>query len=259
MNNKVKICNIQDYQLKDSHYEIFDADVSQELNKKFRSMNLKITLIATILFLLSLFIVVNAQTYKNKDTPVTEKLQPITLFTGQPTAWVNNLDFVYDGFYVQSADDRILVKFPPYMGIKIRAAIKLGNTVNVSGVLTTNLIGDKNMKLVKLTADKQEIYVVKTEKIIQEVKKEFVKNEGKVTELQIDKEGKINGYILEGKTIIRVPAATGEILRNIVLQGSVISYEGYKRMIAEGEVSSKLYDVVICTIITINGKEFLVK
>ena len=259
MISQAKIIHIQDFQLNDTDYEIFSIDTELALIKKFRLLTLKITLTVFILFLVSLFLVVNAQSKHPAKKVNKIHLQPISLVIGQPTACVNNEVFVYDGFYIQSVSDRILVKFPTYMGTKIRASVRIGIIVNVSGVVTTNLIGDKEMKLVKLTTDNEVIYINKPNLKLSKGKPIIVKDEGKITQVQIDKEGKIKGYILDDKKILRVPITIGEQLRNIVSEGSFISYVGVSRIVTEGEVSSKLYDVVICKTITINGKEFLVK
>ena len=259
MTSEAKIIQIQDFQLKETNYEIFSTGTDIELIKKSRHLRLKIILTVFILLMVSLFLVVNAQPKRSTKKVNKIHLQPISLVMGQPTAWVNNENFVYDGFYIQSVSDRVLVKFPTYMGTKIRASVRIGIIVNVSGVVTTNLIGDKEMKLVKLTTDNEVIYNSQPKLKPSKSKPTIVKDEGKITQIQIDKAGKINGYILDDKRILRVPIKVGEQLRNIVSEGSTISYVGVNRIIAEGEVSSKLYDVVICKTITINGKEFLVK
>ena len=259
MINQAKVIHIKDFQFIVTDYEIFNIETELELLKKHNVFNLKLILTVFILFIISLFLVVNAQSKHPAKKVNKIHLQPISLIIGQPTAWINNEDFVYDGFYIQSVSDRILVKFPTYMGTKIRAAIRIGIIVNVSGVLTTNLIGDKEMKLVKLTTDNEVIYNNKPIVNPSKVKPSIVKDEGKITQVQIDKEGKIKGYILDDKKILRVPIVVGEQLRNIISEGSIISYVGVNRVIADGEVSSRLYDVVICKTITVNGKEFLVK
>jgi len=250
---------IKDFQIKSNNYEIFDAVTEIELQRSFRRINIILLLTAVILIASGFFLVLNAQPKHIPKKTVKPHLEPISLVIGQPTAWVNNENFVYDGFYVQTVSDRVLIKFPVNMGNKIRAAVRIGVIVNVSGVITTNLIGDKEMKLVKLNTDKEAIYTNKTNPKQSKAKQTIVKSEGKITQIQIDKEGKINGYILENKLILRVPITVGEQLRNIVIEGSTISYTGVNRVIAEGEVSSKLYDVVICKTITVNGNEFLVK
>ena len=259
MKSQAKIIQIQDYQVKKTDFEIFTFETELSLLKTVSVYNLKVILTLIILLIASLFLVVNAQPKHPVKKINKIHLQPVSLVIGQPTSWVNNEDFVYDGFYIQSVSDRILVKFPTYMGIKIRASVRLGIIVNVSGVVTTNLIGDKEMKLVKLITDNDVIYINQPKYKPTNGKTVIVKDEGKITQVQIDKDGNIKGYILDDKKILRIPVSVGEQLRNIISEGSFISYVGVNRTIAVGEASSKLYDVVICKTITINGKEFLVK
>ena len=250
---------IEDFQIKASAVEIFSIAHESSLNQQLRSFNLKI-LLTVILLIAGSLAIIYAQPKHTKAKVKTARahLQPVTLVFGQPTSWVNNENFVYNGFFLQSATDRILIKFPSYMGTKIRAAVRIGVIVNVSGVVTTNLIGDKEMKLVKLITDKVVLYDVKPS--VKKIKKniEVIKNDGIVSTIQTDTSGKIRGFYLKSMTILRVPITIGEQLRNILKEGDSISYTGTKRIVLDGEASSNLYEIIICKTITVNGKEYLV-
>lgn len=258
MNKYSNNTQIEDFQMKDSAVEIFSTESGVALHNNFKSINLKLILTFLLLLAFSSLLVIYAQPKHQKTKLAKAHLQPVTLVFGQPTSWVNDENFVYNGFFLQSTTDRILIKFPSYMGAKIRAAVRIGVIVNVSGVVTTNLIGDKEMKLVKLITDKVVLYDVKP--AIKKTKKhiEVIKNDGIVSTVQTDTSGKIRGFYLKSMTILRVPVIIGEQLRNILKEGDSISYTGTKRVVLDGEASSNLYEIIICKTITINGKEYLV-
>ncbi len=114
--------------------------------------------------------------------------------------------------------------------------------------------------MVSITADGKNIYdgsvlVVKTT----EPAEEAVNGSSKIIELQKDKRGKVNGFILENKTILRVSAKISEQLEKIVKISDVISYSGAKKHLHNGEVAAETYTIIHCKTITINGKEYLTK
>ena len=46
--------------------------------------------------------------------PEARGLEPVTSFQGKIVKTISNDDFVYDGFYLLSNQDSLLVKFPPH-------------------------------------------------------------------------------------------------------------------------------------------------
>jgi len=220
---------------------------------------MKSKIILTIMaLLLTVSFIGNAQ--KKPVQKVKEKpLQQVTSFTGEVLGWANNEDYVFNGFYLQTSITKYLVTFPPHMGSDLTTAIKRGNTVTVNGVEKTNPTGEKEIKLVSVTANGTTINETSPAKPANIAKEEFVNGSGKIGEVQKDKSGKIKGYILDNKTILRVPSNVSGQLFIIAVVDAPVSYSGVKQVLRSGEVAVDSYTIIKCKTITINGKEYLTK
>jgi len=218
-----------------------------------------IKLTTAIVLLMSIAFISSAQTKTTKPKENEKPLQQVTAFTGQVSGWVNNDDFVYNGFYLQTASTKFLVNFPTHMGNELTTAIKTGNTILVNGVEKTSPQGEKEIKLVSITANGTTINETPPVKPATPSAAEFINGSGKISELQKDKQGKIKGYILDNKTILRIPANVAQQLNKKAIEGVAISYSGAKQMLHTGEVAVASYTIIHCKTITINGKEYLTK
>ena len=89
--------------------------------------------------------------------------------------------------------------------------------------------------------------------------KELVNSSGKIIELQKDKQGKVKGFILENKTILRVCPSVAEQLTKLAVVGTSITYSGDKKALCTGEATAETYTIIHCKTITINGKQYLTK
>ncbi|MEI6682217.1 MAG: hypothetical protein WCO44_06295 [Bacteroidota bacterium] len=186
-------------------------------------------------------------------------LQQITAFPGQVTGWVNNDDFIYEGFYLQSGNTKYMVKFPTHMGIELTAAVKTGNTATVNGVEKASATGEKEINLVSILADGKTINESTPAKVATPPAKELTTASGKITLLQKDRHGKVNGFILENKTILRVSQPVAEQILKLAVVGTTISCTGEKQNLHNGEATAEVYTIIRCKTITINGKQYLTK
>lgn len=214
-------------------------------------------LTTVIALFMTISFISNAQDkYCNKKSDKT-KLQQVTAFLGQVSSWTNNDDYVYNGFYLQTIKDKFLVKFPLNRGSKLITTITVGSTITVNGVERLSPQGEKEIKLVGIIFDGKNIYDSLPVVIDSPSAEEFINSSGKISELQKDKKNNVKVYILDNKTILRVPPHIAEQLKNLAVVGANISYSGDKQNLLNGEVALDSYTIIHCKTITINGKEYL--
>jgi hypothetical protein len=145
------------------------------------------------------------------------------------------------------------------MGVELTTTIKTGNTITVNGVEKTTLQGAKEIKLVSITANGTTINETPVVKPAKPVTEEFLNGNGKISEIQKDKQGKVKGYILDNKTILRISPNVAQQLNTLAIAGIAISYSGTKQALHTGEVAVAGYTIIRCKTITVNGKQYLTK
>jgi len=184
-------------------------------------------------------------------------LQQVTTFTGTVNEWINNDDYVYDGFYLQTTAGKLLVKFAPHMGAQIVKAIKTGNTVSVNGTSSVNPEGIREIHMVTIMANGQTITDVPPAAPIAPEDAGAINGKGKITGLRLDKEGRVNGFVVDSKIILKTPPHIAAQLNALLTTGSDISFTGIKKQGNNGEAMADNYSIVHCQTITINGTQYL--
>ncbi len=190
-----------------------------------------------------------------------QPLQEITIYTGQAGDWVANNDYVYDGFYLQTNGTKQLVKFAPHLGEQLKASVKNGSSITVKGVEHITPDGVKEIRLMSLNAGGKMIADTGGKKPIpgSEPTEISASGNGKISEVQKGKRGETIGFVLDNKTILRMPPHVAAQLDNTATTGATISYTGNKKAMHDGEVASGNYTIIHTKTITINGKEYLVR
>jgi len=217
----------------------------------------KIMLATAIVLLSAIAFTGNAQkksdVAKEKEVP----LQKITTYTGEVQEWVNNDDFLLNGFYLQTIDTRYLVTFLPNMGSTLRANIKTENTISVNGIEQTTRNGVKVIQLESLiAANGVKVNVTPPDNSEKPSVLEYKKGSGTITDLQQDNQGKVIGYIVDNSTILCLPPNVIQQLSTMNLRGTTVSYNGSLQVLNHGEFPVNDYSVIHCKTITINGKEY---
>ena len=87
----------------------------------------------------------------------------------------------------------------------------------------------------------------------------FVNGNGKVVGTQLDREGRMNGLLLDNKTILRIPPGTAGQLAGLTKDGAQVGYSGMQKTAQAGEVVANNMKIVHCNTISINGQQFLVR
>ena len=186
-------------------------------------------------------------------------LRPVTTIQGKVVKLKANNDFAFDGIYLLSGSDSLLVKFPAHMGSQIMPVAKTGSQISVSGALETSPSGMKEIKLVSLTAGDKTLTETSPGTSPVAVQETSLTGNGKVSALQTDREGRVTGIFTDNKTLLRFPPHIGSQLGTLAAKGSAISYTGSQKTKAQGEVQLEDYKIIRCSTITVNGQQYLVK
>ena len=173
-------------------------------------------------------------------------------------SWSANDDYVYDGFYMLNGRDSLLVKFPPHLGNTITKAAGVGSSITVNGVENTSPAGQKEIRMVSITANGNTITNTPPANSTPPVET-VVNGSGKVSNIQTNREGKVSGFMLDNNTILRIPPHVSEQLANLVQQGSSLTYTGNKKAANSNEAVAANYTIIRCTTLTVNGKQYLVQ
>jgi hypothetical protein len=168
-----------------------------------------------------------------------------------------NDDFVYDGFYMLNGSDSMLVKFPAHLGNQVMSAVKLGSTISVNGLLHYPPFGGKEIRMVSLIVNGSTIYDIPPTNPPTPPLETFVSGSGKIITQQTNREGRPIGFILDSKTILRIPPHLGYQLSGLLQNGTTVTYTGMKKQAQDGEVSSADYTIIHCRTININGQEYM--
>jgi hypothetical protein len=188
-----------------------------------------------------------------------DQLQQVATFNGNVKGLAANDDYVYDGFYMQAGQDSLLVKFPPHMGTQITNAVKSGKQITVNGTLGYPPFGGKEVRMVSIIINGQIIYDAPPANPPTPPADNFVRGNGKLTGTQTDREGRVNGLVLDNKTILRVPPHIAYQLADIAKNGSAVEYSGMQKQPGQGEVIANDLKIVQCNTISINGQQYLVQ
>ena len=191
--------------------------------------------------------------------PPAETLQTVTAYQGKVVRLVTNDDFVYDGFYMLSNNDNLLVRFPPHLGMQITDAVKQGSTVTVNGVYNVAPMGEKEVRMVTINANGKTIVDAAPPAPQTQPVETYVSGNGTITQLQTNREGEVSGAIIDDKIILRMPPHVARQLNNVLRNNTKVLYTGMKKQGSNGEATTGNYAIVHCKTITLNGQQYLVE
>lgn len=188
--------------------------------------------------------------------PPDRSLQTVTSYNGKVVKMAINDDYVYDGFYLLNNNDSLLVKFPPHLGTQIMSLVKQGATVSVNGVLNSKPNGEKEVKMLSVTASGKTIVDTASQRLVVPADA-YTSGSGTITALQTNREGNVTGFVIDNKTILRVPPHASSQLGNLVKANTSVAYTGMKKETKQGEAVAQSYTIVHCKTITVNGQQYL--
>ena len=215
-------------------------------------------MLSTVIFL---FMAICFNTHAQSESPGSNSQKEVlsqTIVSGYVTDWLVSVkENKIDGFYLQTNNDKLMVMFPSHMGSELRQEIRTGNTITVNGFETKDSLGVTKINMVSVTIEGKTINI--TSPFIEGTMPapELINGFAKIRELQKNVDGKVTGYILDNKTILRLaPNISNELIRMLVV-GATVSYSGTKSDSGSGEDAWASYTIIRCQTIIMNGKEYL--
>lgn len=119
-------------------------------------------------------------------------------------------------------------------------------------------MGEKEVRMINLTSGSNTITDTTTPPAMPPVET-YITGKGKITQLQTNREGMVNGLVVDNKTILRVPPPVAIQLNTIAQKNASIAYTGMKKASNRGEVSAADYTIVNCKTIMVNGQQYIVQ
>ena len=190
------------------------------------------------------------------ERPAPEALREITTITGTVSKMTANDDFVYDGFYLTSNGESVLVKFPPHLGSQITALAKQGGQVSIKGFADVAPNGEKSFRMNSITAGGKTVEDTPPAVAQTPPQEVAVTQSGTITELQKNKEGDAVVGIFVDNTILKMPPHVYQQLGQSLVKGAKVSFTGFQKPANSGEVAEKKFNIVHARTISVNGKEY---
>lgn len=188
-------------------------------------------------------------------------LTSLTTVSGTVGQWVGNDDAILDGFtFSGTANAPTTVKFPPHLGQQVQKAIKPGSSISVTGFTDTNPRGESTFRMVSLTAGKTVIAdTPPAAPTTTPPTPTLTTVSGKISDYRLGRDGRVNGLVLDDKTIVRIPPHVAYQLTNLATKGSAVTVQGYAKNLRDGQVQLEKTNILNASVLTINGQQYLVR
>jgi hypothetical protein len=139
----------------------------------------------------------------------------------------------------------------------LTSALKVGSEISVNAVEIPEMADKKVVRFVNITTNGMNIYDNPPALKVLAPAEEFIYGSGKITQVQDDKVGELKGYILNDKTVLRIPLYAAEQLDKIAVAGAYVSYSG-SQILRNGEFAPIHYTIVRCRTLTIDEKQYII-
>lgn len=194
---------------------------------------------------------------KNREGGLTS-LTTVSGTVGQLTA---NDDFILDGFTLNAGSgSATTVKFPAHLGTQVQKAIKAGSTVSVTGYSEKTPTGETRFRMNSLTAGKTTVVdAAPVRPATTPDAPALTTATGKIADYRLDRGGRVNGLVLDDKTVVSLPSRVASQLTDLAKKGSTITVQGYPKTLRDGQVQLEKVNVLRASVLTINGQQYLVR
>ncbi|GAB4014296.1 hypothetical protein GCM10028808_36360 [Spirosoma migulaei] len=187
-------------------------------------------------------------------------LTSLTTVSGTVGQWVGNDDAILDGFLLTGNTGTTTVKFPAHLGQQVQKAIKSGSSVSVTGYSETTPTGETRFRMNSLTAGKTTVLdAPPAQPTTPPETPALATATGKIADYRLDKGGRVNGLVLDDKTIVSIPPHVAYQLTDLAKKGSTITVQGYPKSLRDGQVQLEKINILRASVLTINGQQYLVR
>jgi hypothetical protein len=121
-----------------------------------------------------------------------------------------------------------LVTFPPHVGLALNSALKTGENVEVSGYSSPTPSGMQRVELQTISIGG------KTLSVPQPGQFTSYSTSGKVIQLNYNREGDVDGFLLDNGVFAKTPPPSSAALSSMVSVGSQVSLTGYSHQTISG-------------------------
>lgn len=121
-----------------------------------------------------------------------------------------------------------LVTFPPHVGWTVSSALKVGENVEVTGYGSVTASGLSRIDLVSISAGGRTFSVPQPGQFTSYT------GSGTVTQLNYNREGDMDGFLLSNRVFVKTPPPFGTTLTSLVAVGSQVSVSGYSHQAPVG-------------------------
>ena len=189
-------------------------------------------------------------------------LTSLTTVSGTVGQWTGNDDMILDGFTLtgSSSTSATTVKFPAHLGQQIQKAVKPGSSVSVTGYTNKGRDGESRFNMTSLTAGKTTVFDTPAVRPAPPTDAPAMVTEtGKIADYRLDRGGRVNGLVLDNKTVIQVPPHVVAQLTTLATKGVAITVQGYPKILRDGQVQLTKTNILRASVLTINGQQYLVR
>ncbi|MVM35817.1 hypothetical protein GO755_37725 [Spirosoma sp. HMF4905] len=188
-------------------------------------------------------------------------LTSLTTVSGTVGQWTGNDDAILDGFTLNAGSGAATtIKFPPQLGQQVQKAVKTGSNVSITGYSVSSPKGETVFRMNSLTSGKTTVFdTPPTRPTATPEPPALATVTGKVADYRIDRGGRVNGLVLDDKTVVSIPPHVAYQLTDLAKKGSPITVQGYPKSLRDGQVQLEKVTILRASVLTINGQQYLVR
>jgi len=191
--------------------------------------------------------------------PVESGMTALTTVTGKVKQFTGNEEEILDGLTLTTASTTTAVRFSPHLGQSISGAVKPGDQLSVSGYSEVTPEGESIFHLVSLTNGKTTITETPPTPPASLPVPTRTTVSGKVTDFQLDRQGRVNGLWLSNQTLVKVPPHVAGQLVTLAPRQTEVTVEGNVQPLMEGQVRLQKRNVIDASQLTVNGQSYLIR
>ncbi|CCH00228.1 hypothetical protein FAES_2219 [Fibrella aestuarina BUZ 2] len=188
-----------------------------------------------------------------------QAIMSLTTLSGTVGQLTANEDGILNGFTLNTNATPQPVRFSTHLGQQVEAAIKAGSRVTVMGYNKVSPQGETLFQLVKLDAGKTQLVDAPPAIPQPPTTPSRQTISGKVTDFQLDREGRANGLVLTDGTVVKMPPHVAGQLTTLAPKGSTVTVDGYAQPLGDGQVQLQKHTIVRASVLTVGGQSYLIQ